>query len=169
MENFGVLALRNLIFLVVLFFFSCAYTLTIPESELNKRLQESFPVKKEIYFSKIVLDNPKLKLIGRNEGEVVFDLDIVPPIGREIKGKVDAVGSFKFDPKTKTLYLVDLETKRIILNGKTFLTKDTGELLSLFFKSVLSKIPVYRFEGQKAKLIKNIEIEKGKVVVKIGV
>ena len=169
MENFGVLALRNLIFLVVLFFFSCAYTLTIPESELNKRLQESFPVKKEIYFSKVVLDNPKLKLIGRNEGEVVFDLDIVPPIGREIKGKVDAVGSFKFDPKTKTLYLVDLETKRIILNGKTFLTKDTGEFLSLFFKSVLSKIPVYRFEGQKAKLIKNIEIEKGKVVVKIGV
>ncbi len=169
MENLGVLALRNLVFLVVLFFFSCAYTLTIPESELNKRIQESFPVKKEIYLSKVVLDNPKLKLIGKNEGEVIFDLDVIPPIGKEIKGKVDAVGSFKFDPKTKTLYLVDLETKRVTLNGKTFLTKDTGELLSLIFKGILNQIPVYRFEGQKAKLIKNVEIEKGKVVVKLGV
>lgn len=169
MKILGVLALRNLIFLMLLFFFSCAYTLTIPESELNKRLQEGFPVKKEIYLSKVVLDNPRLKLIGKNEGEIIFDLDVIPPIGREIKGKVDAVGTFKFDPKTRTLYLVDLETKRITLNGKTFLTKDTGELLSLIFKSVLSRVPVYRFEGQKAKLIKNVEIERGKVVVKIGV
>ena len=161
--------MKRLFLSFVIFLFSCAYTLTIPESELNKRLQENFPVKKEIYLSRVILDNPKLKLLGKNDGEVIFDLDVIPPIGKEIKGKVDAVGSFKFDPKTKTLYLVDLETKRVILNGKTFLTKDTGELLSLIFKGILNQIPVYRFEGQKAKLIKNVEIEKGKVVVKLGV
>ena len=161
--------MKRLFLSFVIFLFSCAYTLTIPESELNKRLQENFPVKKEIYLSRVILDNPKLKLLGKNEGEVIFDLDVIPPIGKEIKGKIDAVGSFKFDPKTKTLYLVDLETKRVILNGKTFLTKDTGELLSLIFRNFLSKIPVYRFEGQKAKLIKNVEIENGKVVVKLGV
>ena len=168
-EILGVLALRKFILPLILFLFSCAYTLTVPESELNKRLQETFPIEKEMYLSRVILDNPKLKLIGKNEGEIIFDLDIIPPIGKEIRGKVDAVGSFTFDRKTKTLYLVNLETKSVTINGKTFLTKDTGELLSLIFKTVLNRVPVYRFEGGKAKLIKDIRIEKGKVVVKLGV
>lgn len=161
--------MRKFILTLMLFLFSCAYTLTVPESELNKRLQEAFPIKKEVYLSRVILDNPKLRLIGKNEGEIVFDLDVIPPIGKEIKGKVDAVGSFTFDRKTKTLYLVNLETKSVTVNGKPLLTKDTGELLSLIFRSVLNKVPVYRFEGGKAKLIKDVKIEKGKVVVRLGV
>ena len=161
--------MRTLLLLFAVFLFSCAYTLTLSESDINKRLQEGFPVEREVYLSRLVLDNPKLRLLGKNRGEVVFDLDIIPPIGREIKGKVDAVGSFRFDPKTKTLYLVDLNTRSVTLNGRRLLTKDTGELLSFFFRNVLKKIPVYKFEGEKARFIKDVEIERGKVVVKLGV
>ncbi len=155
--------------LLLLFFVSCAYNLTLSETDLNKRLRQVFPVEKEVYFTRVKLDNPSLKLLEGNRGEILFDLAVKPPIGKELKGKVDAVGKFQFDPETKTIYLVDLETKEVSINGKRFLSNKTRELLSTLFKGVLKRIPVYRFEGEKARFIKGISTERGKVIVKLGV
>ena len=160
---------KFILFPFLLFTFACAYNLTIPESELNARLQKVFPVEREVYLSKVKLEDPKLKLLGNNRGEVILDFSVEPPIGPEIKGKVDAVGKFQYDPKSRTIYLTDLETKELDVNGRKFLSEKTGRIISSLFRTVLKRIPVYRFEGEKARLIKGITVEKGKVVVKLGV
>ena len=159
----------SFLLLAVIVFFSCAYNLTLSEADLNSKLKQVFPVEKEVYLTTVRLENPSLKLLEGNRGEVLFDLTVKPPIGRKLKGKVDAIGKFQFDPETKTLYLVDLETKDVTVNGKTFLSDKTGRLISTLFKGVLKRIPVYRFEGEKARFIKGISTERGKVIVKLGV
>ena len=159
------------LYMLVLFLlttFSCTYNLTIPEVELNRKLQQNFPVEKEVYLSKIKFDNPKLKLLGNNKGEITFDLTLKPPIGKNIRGTIDAIGKFKFNPKTKTLYLVDLKVEKIIIGRTNILTESIKNLVSFSFKSLLKEIPVYKFKGEKARLIKNVNVEKGKVIVTLG-
>ncbi len=163
--------MRRLYTLLVLFLFtafSCTYNLTISELELNRKLQQNFPVEKEVYLSKIKLDNPKLKLLGNNKGEIAFDLTLKPPIGKNIRGTIDAIGKFKFNPGTKTLYLVDLKVEKVTINRTNILTESIKNLVSIVFKSLLKEVPVYRFKGEKARFIKNVNVEKGKVVITLG-
>ena len=148
---------------------SCTYELSIPESKLESYVCKEFPMKSEIFLSKVIVKNPDLKLLGNNKGEFSFDLEVVPPLGKEIDAKVDAIGAFQFDSKTKTLYLVDLKPKEVVLNGKKFESDLVNKTVNVIIRDVLKGIPVYKIEGKKAKLVKGIEIKRGKLVVKLGI
>jgi len=148
---------------------ACSYNLSIPESTLNAYIKKEFPKSEEILLTKVVLKNPELKLIGDNRGELIFDLDINPPIGKEIHLKVDAVGDFLYKEKERTIYLVNLQPKEIRLNGRKFEGGLATKIVNVVVKDVLRGIPVYKIEGEKAKYIKNIKIEKNKLVVTLGI
>jgi hypothetical protein len=99
----------------LVFLFSCTYELSIPESTLESYISKEFPKEKEVFLSKVIVKNPDLKLLGNNKGELSFDLEIVPPLGKKLDVKVNTVGRFQFNPKTKTLYLINLQPKKKLL------------------------------------------------------
>ncbi len=142
------------------FLFSCTYTMTIPETKVNQNLSKSFPMEKKYSFTKVELLNPQVKLLGNDQAEVKFDYKVSIPFLGEKKGKVQAKTKVVYDPKTATVYLTDFLP--LNLKGKE------ASIISQALK-LIGKVPVYKFEGTKAKLIKGIKIEKGKLLVKLGV
>ncbi|WP_456455997.1 DUF1439 domain-containing protein [Thermovibrio sp.] len=153
--------MKKLTFLLLPFLFSCAsYTLTIPEAKVNQNLQKSFPLEKEYSLTKVELLNPQVKLLGNDKAEVKFNYKVSVPFLGEKEGKVDAKAKVIYDPKTATVYLTDFLP--LNLKGKE------ASIISQALK-LIGKVPVYRFEGTKAKLIKGIKVEKGKLLVKLGI
>ena len=161
--------LASLVISAVILTVSCAYNLSIPESIVNEFLKKEFPKKEKVLLSEITLKNPVLKLLGNNEGELILNVDVKPPIGGQIKAKVDAIGKFTFERENKTLYLVGLEPKSISVNGKEYRNSLLNKIVNALISGTLNKIPVYKLTGIKAKLIKGISIEKGKIAVKVGI
>ncbi len=143
-----------------LFLFSCAYTMAISEGQVNRNLAKSFPLEKEYSLAKVELLNPQVKLLGEDEAQVKLNYKLSLPFMKVREGTVEARGRVLYDPKTKTIYLTDL----IPLNLKSSTQR---ELLSRVLKSV-GRIPVYRLEGTKGEFVKSIKVERGKILVKLG-
>lgn len=134
--------------------------MTIPETKVNQSLRKSFPLEKEYPFTKVELLNPQVKLLGNDKAEVKFDYKVLIPFLGEKEGKIDAKVKIMYNSKTATIYLTDFLP--LNLKGKE------ADILSKALK-LIDKVPIYRFKGTKAKLIRGIKVEKGKLLVKLGV
>jgi hypothetical protein len=113
-------AFKKFLFLLILLIVSCAYSLSIPENVVNEFLKKEFPKREKIMLSDVTIKHPVLKLLGNNKGEFLFDLNVNPPIGAQVKAKIDAIGTFLFENSNKTLYLINLKVKKIAVNGKEY-------------------------------------------------
>jgi hypothetical protein len=150
----------------LIFLFSCGYTMAITEPQVNKNLQKTFPLKKSYSFSglkvaTVELLDPQVRLLGNDTAKVKLRYKISAPFLKGKEGVIDAKAKVVYDPKSKTIYLADLIPEN--LGGPT-----ERKLLSEALKRI-GKLPIYRFEGSKAKLIKKIKVEKGKILVNFGV
>jgi len=148
------------------FLFSCGYTMAITEPQVNRNLQKTFPLEKSyslasLKVAKVELLDPSVRLLGNDTAEVRLRYRISAPFLKEKEGVIDAKAKVVYDPETKTIYLTDLIPEN--LGGPT-----ERKLLSEVLKRV-GRLPVYRFEGTKAQLIKSIKVEEGKILVKFGV
>ncbi|WP_457678362.1 hypothetical protein [Thermovibrio sp.] len=151
---------KRLLILAILFLSSCGYTMAISESRLNANIRKSFPVERDYKVAKVELFNPSVKLLGNGFAEVKFNYKLQFPFFKPKTGEVKAKAKVVYDPKTATVYLTDV----VPLNGPS----KERELLREALRA-LGKIPVYRIEGAKAKLVKGIEVKKGELLVKLGV
>jgi hypothetical protein len=135
--------------------------MSISESQLNQNLQKSFPIEKEYAFIKLKLTNPKVKLVGEDRAKVSFNYFLQSPLLKGKSGKVEAEAKVEYDPNDKVIYLTDLIPEK--LKGKV-----EGELLSSALRKV-GRIPLYKFKGTKAQMVKDISIERNRILVKFGI
>jgi len=149
---------------------SCAtYTVTIPEAKLNQNLRREFPVKKSYSLISAKLLNPRIKLLGKGEAEIKLNYELNLAGIKKLKGNLNALGKLLYDPKTKTVYLTELQVEKIKLLGGQLLKGEAAQVVNRLLKEELRKVPVYRFKGTKAQLIKSIRVERGKLLIQFGV
>ena len=153
-----------------------SYTLEITESELQEKVSAIMPIEKKRYFTKIILSNPKVDLIGEtNEIGVLIDIVVKGPGGISGQGNANIKGGITYDKKKGAFYLknpsiVSLNVGKV--NGK--IKKQIKKLLQYALKKALAKRPVYQFKDDKLKhrlaksVLESVTIKNEKLLVRLS-
>ncbi len=132
-------------------------------------LKDRFPIEKDVKIGKLVLKNPNVLKIDKNNKlelgtDVVFDSLI------DVDGRVDIAGNIYFDRDKKAFYLQNPEIKKLKFFNQDFTPPpivDTAlnSLINMFFKQT----PIYQFDKIYQKyLVKDVKVEDGKIKVILG-
>ena len=167
------LFLKTLFLMLIVMFgvISCDFlankTLRVPNSVIESKMKEKFPITKNFLVGKITVKNPKLSFKD-NRIYLTTDYDASLLADRS-EGVIGLNSEIKFDQKTSQLYLVDLQVDKILdKNGKDMISTPAAKSLKALVSNYLETNPVYKYdqEGKKKKVkVKNMFIKNGKLFV----
>ena len=167
------LFLKTLFLMLIVMFgvISCDFlankTLRVPNSVIESKMKEKFPITKNFLVGKITVKNPKISFKD-NRIYLITDYDASLLADRS-EGVIGLNSEIKFDQKTSQLYLVDLQVDKILdKNGKDMISTPAAKSLKALVSNYLETNPVYKYdqEGKKKKVkVKNIFIKNGKLFV----
>ena len=142
-------------------------TLRVPNSIIESKAKEKFPITKNFLVGKITVKNPKISFKD-NRIYLITDYDASLLADRS-EGVIGLNSEIKFDQKTSQLYLVDLQVDKILdKNGKDMISTPAAKSLKALVSNYLETNPVYKYdqEGKKKKVkVKNMFIKNGKLFV----
>ena len=142
-------------------------TLRVPNSIIESKAKEKFPITKNFLVGKITVKNPKISFKD-NRIYLTTDYDASLLADRS-EGVIGLNSEIKFDQKTSQLYLVDLQVDKILdKNGKDMISTPAAKSLKALVSNYLETNPVYKYdqEGKKNKVkVKNMFIKNGKLFV----
>ena len=142
-------------------------TLRVPNSVIESKMKEKFPITKNFLVGKITVKNPKISFKD-NRIYLITDYDASLLADRS-EGVIGLNSEIKFDQKTSQLYLVDLQVDKILdKNGKDMISTPAAKSLKALVSNYLETNPVYKYdqEGKKKKVkVKNMFIKNGKLFV----
>ena len=167
------LFLKTLFLMLIVMFgvISCDFlankTLRVPNSVIESKMKEKFPITKNFLVGKITVKNPKISFKD-NRIYLITDYDASLLADRS-EGVIGLNSEIKFDQKTSQLYLVDLQVDKILdKNGKDMISTPAAKSLKALVSNYLETNPVYKYdqEGNKKKVkVKNMFIKNGKLFV----
>ena len=167
------LFLKTLFLMLIIMFgvISCDFlenkTLRVPNSIIESKAKEKFPITKNFLVGKITVKNPKISFKD-NRIYLITDYDASLLADRS-EGVIGLNSEIKFDQKTSQLYLVDLQVDKILdKNGKDMISTPAAKSLKALVSNYLETNPVYKYdqEGKKKKVkVKNMFIKNGKLFV----
>ena len=161
-----------LLMLIMMFgIISCDFlankTIRVPNSVIESKMKEKFPITKNFLVGKITVKNPKISFKD-NRIYLITDYDASLLADRS-EGVIGLNSEIKFDQKTSQLYLVDLQVDKILdKNGKDMISTPAAKSLKALISNYLETNPVYKYdqEGKKKKVkVKNMFIKNGKLFV----
>ena len=167
------LFLKTLFLMLIMMFgvISCDFlankTIRVPNSVIESKMKEKFPITKNFLVGKITVKNPKISFKD-NRIYLTTDYDASLLADRS-EGVIGLNSEIKFDQKTSQLYLVDLQVDKILdKNGKDMISTPAAKSLKALVSNYLETNPVYKYdqEGKKKKVkVKNMFIKNGKLFV----
>ncbi len=165
--------LKTVLLMVIMMFgvISCDFlankTIRVPNSVIESKAKEKFPITKNFLLGKITVKNPKISFKD-NRIYLITDYDASLLADRS-EGVIGLNSEIKFDQKTSQLYLVDLQVDKILdKNGKDMISTPAAKSLKALVSNYLETNPVYKYdqEGKKKKVkVKNMFIKNGKLFV----
>ena len=167
------LFLKTLFLMLIMMFgvISCDFlankTIRVPNSVIESKAKEKFPITKNFLVGKITVKNPKISFKdNRIYIETDYDASL---LANRSEGVIGLNSEIKFDQKTSQLYLVDLQVDKILdKNGKDMISTPAAKSLKALVSNYLETNPVYKYdqEGKKKKVkVKNMFIKNGKLFV----
>ena len=174
---------KVLLFSIMVFLIGCGelnlekkgYSIKIPISVIQSRINSNFPLVKKLNYGTLTISNAKLL---EQEGE--DKLSVLPTFNftnfllpKGLVGTIYMDSSIRYDEKTKNLFLKDLKVNEIKLNDistSRFLTNDMKKTISNIASDAIENYPIYNLESKSiaANFIKDIYIKNGDVYVTIG-
>ncbi len=164
-----------------LFLISCAqksltsYSVEIPDSAINKYLQKEFPVEKELPVGKIIFKNPKAVINDENDRlKIGSTISLKIPFVPEQTGKIYVSGNIAFDQQKKELYLINPKLENLSFNNQNltkYLPSNVNNILSQTVTEIFKQLPIYKIDKKsvQGRFIKDIKIEKGKLLLIFGI
>ena len=164
------LFLKIVLFMLVIAFgiVSCDFlankTLRVPDSMITKELNKKFPIEKNFLLGKVGLKSPVMSFAG---DRLYFTADYdVSLLAGKAKGKVFLNSQVKFDPKTNTVYLVDLDVTKVTdEKGNKIDDSVMAKSLKALISNYLETNEVYTYDDDKKVKVKNMFIKDGKLFV----
>ncbi|EEX75849.1 DUF1439 domain-containing protein [Leptotrichia hofstadii] len=141
-------------------------TIRVPNSVIESKAKEKFPITKNFLLGKITVKNPKISFKD-NRVYVVTDYDASLLADRS-EGVIEVNSEIKFDENTNQLYLVDMQVEKILdKNGKDMVSTPVARSMKALIANYLETNPVYKYEpdGKKKVKVKNMFIKNGKLFV----
>ena len=141
-------------------------TLRVPNSIIESKAKEKFPITKNFLVGKITVKNPKISFKD-NRIYLTTDYDASLLADRS-EGVIELNSEIKFDEKTEQLYLVDMQVERILdKNGKDVVATPAARSMKAIITNYLETNPVYKYEqdDKKKVKVKNMFIKNGKLFV----
>lgn len=150
------------------------YRWEIPLTELQRAVEDKFPISKEKYLLSITLCDPLVNLEEANNRigiEFTIDIDTAGNFRATWRGAV--YGSPHYDREKGEFYLLDLKVHR--LDDTRPRPRHVGyALLEAMLNNVFSSTPILRLQEGNVKhalaklLVKSVIIGKEKVIVELG-
>ena len=141
-------------------------TIRVPNSVIEAKTKEKFPITKNFLVGKITVKNPKISFKD-NRIYLTTDYDASLLADRS-EGVIELNSEIKFDEKTEQLYLVDMQVERILdKNGKDVVATPVARSMKAIITNYLETNPVYKYEqdDKKKVKVKNMFIKNGKLFV----
>jgi hypothetical protein len=167
--------------LLALFFSACfenMYTIKIPTSEVNKKVEEKFPVSKELKYGTLTISNPKiLSSSGDDRISMGANLKFENKILGNIKGIIYISGNIVYKNKSKEFFLVNpkIDDLKLLNNNILMALNDTlKQKIFNITSQIFKKLPIYKLDGKDFKgtiaqrMIQKIEVEKDIILVTLG-
>ena len=149
-------------------------TLRVPNSIIESKAKEKFPITKNFLFAKVTLKNPKVDFKG---DKMYIDADYSASlVGSGISGKMYLSTNVRYDTNKEELYLEDLSIDKILdENGKEVADSSEAKMLKSLLSNYIETTPVYKYGEEyedknkdrikKHVKIKNMYIRDGKLFV----
>ena len=160
-----------LLMLIMMFgIISCDFlankTIRVPNSVIESKMKEKFPITKNFLVGKITVKNPKLSF---KDNRIYLTTDYnASLLADRSEGVIELNSEIKFDEKTEQLYLVDMQVERILdKNGKDVVATPAARSMKAIITNYLETNPVYKYEqdDKKKVKVKNMFIKNGKLFV----
>ena len=173
--------LRCLFLFLVLSFsnalLALSYTVEMTETELQNRLNEKLPYKKNYDLFNAVFSNSKVKLIGENNLlNISSDVSILALDFYQSRGTISIKSELTFRPKEGAFYLKEpMINELAITNMPKEILVEVKRLLQEALVYKASQIPVYKlkdtsaWEKMASALLKSVEIKEKKVLATLSV
>jgi hypothetical protein len=103
------------------------YTLTVPTSSVNDKIQKKFPMTKKVSYGTITFSNPKLiTKKGSDRLQTGTDFIFKNMLLGSIKGRVYISGNLLYEAKTKKFFLINPKVDDLNLLGKDIVSMFGG-------------------------------------------
>jgi len=172
--------LRSFVFCLMFSFsqFSSAftYTLEIPEQELQEKIDMMMPLERKSFFATVVLSDPKVDLIKKNNEIGFFShVEVLIPGGLKGSGRGKIKGSLVYDSDQGAFYLNNPSIEDLVIDRvpQKFYKKISAAIQVVLAKSLL-KYPVYKLKDDDVKhqlaksTLKSISVGNKKLLITLG-
>jgi len=150
------------------------YRSTISTAEINEALAKAFPLERKSSFGKVVLRQALLKPTEASDRvalSVAFGLTSFE-IPEGIDGVLTLSAGLRYDPRSKKIYLKEVTPQGVQFANSAlaeYVSKGARSALNVIAMRELSTIEIYQLkESFSARFIKNITVDKGKIVIRYG-
>lgn len=165
----------------VYYFSGKEYIFGFSASQIQEKLNEKLPLTKSyLFIFQVTLDNPRVSLED-GSSRVKAGLDIILNIqaGKEPKplgGSMDVSGGIRYSSERGEFFLTDPIIERLAVQGIPDLYTDkVNSVLTKALAEYYASHPIYSLKAYDSKqaaaqlVLKNVVVEKGELVVTLGI
>jgi hypothetical protein len=120
----------------------------IPQSEIQKQLETTFPLEKSYVVLKVILSDPQVQLHKGTE-RVHFSTAVAAGLAMNVKpvGKAEVSGKIDYDPASGQFFLVESTLESIEVAGLPKEYQDqTRQAASAIIREALNRFPLYKLD-----------------------
>lgn len=175
--------IRNILFtsILITLFTGCIHqidkqglTLSISPSQISESFNDSFPIKKDLVFGTILINNPIIDITKNSKRlHAGINLNLSTMFTKTQNGKILISGEPYFNKKEASIYLQGVKIEEFsfaqIKLGNTF-SKTFLASLQPMINEIFKKFPIYGIpkESFQGNFVKNISIEDEKLLITYG-
>ncbi len=150
------------------------YSSSISTEEVNEAFSKAFPIQKKSSFGTVSLKRALLKPTSQSDRvalSVAFGLTSFE-IPEGIEGTMALSAGLRYDPRSKKIYLKEVTPVGMQFGDTAlskYISKSARSAVNVIAMRELSNIVIYQVkESFSARFIKNITVNKGKIVIQYG-
>lgn len=145
-----------------------SYEVELTEQELQQRVTEMLPIKKEKMFVSVELREAKIDLLDDSDQIGVFSkIEINAPGGIHSAGTAKVKGSLRYLPQVGEFYFKDPEVQELNFDKiPDAMAPKLREMVTLVARTIFDSTPVYKFKQEDIKvkaLLKSVSIKNNKI------
>lgn len=146
-------------------------TITMSRNQLQRRVEERFPIEKNLLAASVELTDPEIIL---QPGLDKIGIKMVPRVrligGKTFEGKLAVLGDLYYEPEDGLFYLHHAQLVQFEIDGlPEGLRHPVTTAINIGLSTVLQAIPIYALhtsvETSAKMFIKTVRVEDGEVLV----
>lgn len=151
--------------------------LTIDQSRIQTRLEQNFPVEKQLLLLKIILSDPRTELrVGSNRIHVSVNVRVSLSTQKTAAGSAEISGAIAYSPESGEFYLKDAKVEKLVITtlSQTH-TNQVAALVGQISGEMLNRHPIYKLDQSDWRqflvriFLKSVKVTDGRLQMVMGI